>query len=124
MHCEDAARSLHAGQSSPELDIHLSACDDCRAMAEDLSQLGRAFAHARSEWAPSPTFRVHLPAAPWRRLAIAASLLLIPLAGWAIATARGSDPTYDVADLVEPGSTETAPSERETLGQLFLEEQP
>jgi hypothetical protein len=122
MHCEDAARALYAGETPQGLDVHLSACDECRLLAEDLAQLNGAFARARAEWAPSPAFHVTLPLAPWRRLAIAASLLVIPLAGWAFASIRAPQPiAYDVATLLEPRPA-TEPSDRELLGALFLEE--
>ena len=121
MQCDEAARALYAGTPLPELDLHLSACDECRLLSEDLTQMAGAFAQARTAWAPSPGFRVRLPLAPWRRLAIAASLLLIPLAGWAILSVRNvSRPTYDVAAILEPTSTAAAPSDRELLGALFL----
>lgn len=121
MHCEDAARALYAGGTLPGLEVHLSACDECRHLSEDLAQMNRAFALARTEWAPSPRFTVVLPLAPWRRLAIAASLLVLPLAGWALASVLSSRPSYDVAAVFEPG-TLTEPSDREVLGALFLEE--
>jgi hypothetical protein len=121
MHCEDAARALYAGENPSELELHLSACDECRLLSEDLAQMNGAFARARAEWVPSPAFRVDLPLAPWRRLAIAASLLLIPLAGWAVLSIRTPRPDYDVSALLEPRATR-APSDRELLGSLFLEE--
>ncbi len=122
MHCEDAARALVAGEHPEGLDLHLSACDECRLLAEDLAQMAGAFAAARSEWVPSPSFRVRLPLAPWRRLAIAASILVIPLAGWAaFSIQQATRPTYDVTSLLEPRATR-APSDRELLGSLFLEE--
>ena len=122
MHCEDAARALYAGETPAELELHLSACDECRLLSEDLSQMQGAFARARAEWAPSPAFRVILPRAPWRRLAIAASLLVIPLAGWALASIRAPQSTYyDVATMLEPRPA-SEPSDRELLGALFLEE--
>jgi hypothetical protein len=121
MHCEDAARALYAGETLPELEVHLSACDECRHLSEDLAQMNSAFALARTSWAPSPRFRVVLPLAPWRRLAIAASLLVIPLAGWAVASILSSRPTYDMAAVFEP-STVAESSDRELLGALFLEE--
>jgi len=122
MHCEDAARALYAAENPPGLDLHLSACDECRLLSEDLAEMNGAFARARTEWVPSPAFRVTLPLAPWRRLAIAASLLMIPLAGWALLSIRESSrPAYDVASLLEP-STPTPPSDRELLGSLFLGE--
>ena len=121
MHCEDAARALYAGEHPAELDVHLSACDECRHLSEDLAQMNGAFARARAEWVPSPSFRVTLPLAPWRRLAIAASILVIPLAGWAAWSIQAPKPDYDVASLLEPRATR-APSDRELLGSLFLEE--
>ena len=121
MHCDDAARALAAGENLPDLEVHLSACDDCRHLAEDLAQMNRAFALARASWAPSPRFRVDLPLAPWRRLAIAASLLVIPLAGWALASLAPARPSFDVATVLEPGVL-AEPSDREVLGALFLEE--
>ena len=121
MHCEDAARALYAGENPSELDLHLSACDECRLLSEDLAQMNGAFARARAEWAPSPAFRVELPLAPWRRLAIAAALLLVPLAGWAALSIQAPKPDYDVSALLEPRATR-APSDRELQGSLFLEE--
>jgi hypothetical protein len=122
MHCEDAARNLYDGKSHPDLELHLSACEDCRLLSEDLSRLSDAFAQARRTWVPSPAFHVRLPLAPWRRLAIAASLLVIPLAGWAVASLREAPrSSYDVMTLLEP-STAPVPSDRELLGTLFLEE--
>ncbi len=121
MHCDDAARALYAGENPPDLDLHLSACDECRLLSEDLGQMNRAFAAARADWVPSPSFRVNLPLAPWRRLAIAASLLVIPLAGWAAASLQPARPSYDVAAVFEPRAV-TEPSDRELLGAMFLEE--
>lgn len=121
MHCDDAARALHAGETLPDLDLHLSACDECRHLSEDLAQMNRAFALARAEWVPSPEFRVVLPLAPWRRLAIAASILVLPLAGWAAASVLSARPNYDVAAVLEPAAI-AEPSDRELLGVLFLEE--
>lgn len=121
MHCDDAARALYAGESPADLDLHLSACDECRLLSEDLAQMNDAFKAARTDWVPSPSFRVHLPLAPWRRLAIAASLLVIPLAGWAAASIQPAKPSYDVAAALEPRAI-TEPSDRELLGALFLEE--
>jgi predicted anti-sigma-YlaC factor YlaD len=124
MHCDDAARALYAseaGEAPPDLELHLSACDDCRHLSEDLAQMTRAFAAARADWVPSPAFRVDLPLAPWRRLAIAASLLVIPLAGWAAASIPSVRTSYDVATVLEPRAAEQ-PSDRELLGALFLEE--
>jgi hypothetical protein len=121
MHCDDAARALYSGETLPDLEVHLSACDECRLLAEDVAGMNRAFASARAEWAPSPAFRVDLPLAPWRRLAIAASLLVIPLAGWAVASIPDARAPYDVAAVLEPRAAET-PSDRELLGALFLED--
>lgn len=121
MHCEDAARALYSGEAPPDLELHLSACDDCRHLSEDLAQMNRAFAAARVEWVPSPAFRVDLPLAPWRRLAIAASLLVIPLAGWAAKSLPSARSSIDVAAVLEPRAI-AEPSDRELLGALFLEE--
>lgn len=121
MHCDDAARALYAGENPPDLDLHLSACDECRLLSEDLAQMQGAFALARVRWAPSSKFRVNLPLAPWRRLAIAASLLVIPLAGWAAASLWSPRPNYDVAAVLEPRAA-VEPSDRELLGALFLGE--
>ena len=121
MHCEDAARALVAGETPPDLELHLSACDECRLLSEDLAQMNAAFAQARVQWAPSPGFRVTLPLAPWRRLAITASILVIPLAAWAALSIRPARPNYDVTSLLEPAAA-AEPSDRELLGTLFLEE--
>jgi len=121
MHCDEAARALYAGENPPDLELHLSACDECRILSEDLAQMNGAFALARVKWAPSPSFRVSLPIAPWRRLAIAASLLVIPLAGWAAASLLSNRPNYDVASVLEPRVT-TEQTDRELLGTLFLGE--
>ncbi|HLY74343.1 MAG TPA: hypothetical protein VKU80_09515 [Planctomycetota bacterium] len=121
MHCDDAARALYAGEILPDVELHLSACDECRHLSDDLTQMNRAFARARTEWVPSPRFRVLLPLAPWRRLAIAASLLVLPLAGWAVASVWPSRPNYDVTAVLEPSAL-AEPSDRELLGTLFLEE--
>ncbi len=121
MHCEDAARRLYAGERTPELEIHLSACDECRLLAEDLSGMNDAFARARTEWAPSPGFRVTLPAAPWRKLAIAACLLVLPLAGWAAASLQSPRTNYDMTAVLEP-STPSTPSDPQILATIFLEE--
>ena len=121
MHCDDAARALYAGETPPDLDLHLSACDECRALSEDLAQMNGAFALARVKWAPSPAFRVTLPLAPWRRLAIAASLLVIPLAGWAAFSLWSTRTNYDVVSVLEPRTT-TEQTDRELLGALFLGE--
>jgi hypothetical protein len=121
MQCDDAARALYAGETLTDLDVHLSACDECRVLSEDLAEMNRTFALARTSWVPSPRFRVILPLAPWRRLAIAASLLVIPLAGWAAASVWPSRPSYDVAAVFEPRAI-AEPSDREVLGALFLEE--
>jgi hypothetical protein len=121
MHCDEAARRLGAGESSPELEIHCSACEECRLMAEDFAGLGRAFARARAEWAPSPGFRVTLPSVPWRKLAVAACLLVLPLAAWAASSLRAPEPGPDVSVLIEP-RVSAPPSDRQLLGALFLEE--
>jgi hypothetical protein len=124
MHCDDAARALHAGESDPDLEIHLSACESCRLVADDLAQIAAAFAAARTAWAPSLGFRVVLPAAPWRRLAVAASLLLVPLAGAALLSLKAPRPEYPVAALLD-ARVEVPVSDRELLGALFLgENQP
>jgi predicted anti-sigma-YlaC factor YlaD len=122
MHCDDAARALHAGEAPPDLDIHLSACESCRLLAEDLSEMAGAFAAARASWAPRADFRVRIPSAPWRRLAIAASLLLLPLAGWALASLRAPAPETTVAALLEDPVSVRPLSDRELLGTLFLED--
>lgn len=121
MLCDEAARRLTAGESGPELEIHCSACEDCRLLADDLAGLGRAFARARAEWAPSPGYRVTLPSAPWRKLAVAACLLVLPLASWAAASLRSPEAGIDVSVLVEPQAT-ASPSDPQLLGALFLEE--
>jgi hypothetical protein len=121
MHCDDAARALYAGETPADLELHLSACDECRALADDLAQMNGAFALARVRWAPSPAFRVRLPLAPWRRLAIAASILVLPLAGWAAFSLSSSRPNYDVVSVLEPRAT-TEQSDRELLATLFLGE--
>ena len=121
MHCEDAARALYAGETPADLELHLSACDECRALADDLAQMNGAFALARVKWAPSPAFRVRLPLAPWRRLAIAASILVLPLAGWAVSSLLSTRTNYDVASVLEPRAT-TEQTDRELLATLFLGE--
>lgn len=127
MHCDHAARALYASEASEagelprDLEVHLSACDDCRQLSEDLAQMNGAFALARTGWVPSPRFRVVLPLAPWRRLAIAASLLVIPLAGWAAASVWPGRAHYDVSAVLEPRPIAEL-SDRELLGALFLEE--
>lgn len=124
MHCDDAARALYmseTGETLPDLEVHLSACDECRLLAEDVAGMNQAFASARAEWAPSPAFRVDLPLAPWRRLAIAASLLVIPLAGWAASTLWSPRTNFDVASLLEPRAA-AEQTDRELLGTLFLGE--
>lgn len=122
MHCDDAARALYAGENPPDLEVHLSACDECRLLSEDLAQMNGAFALARARWAPSPAFRVNLPLAPWRRLAIAAALLVIPLAGWATFSVLSVRPSYDVVSVLEPAAVASEPTDRELLGALFLGE--
>lgn len=121
MNCNDAARALHAGQVNEELEIHLSACEDCRALGEDLGQLQQLFAQARVAWAPSPGLRIALPMAPWRRLAIAASFLVAPLGVWAyFSVSEPSRPEPGVSFLLEPRVPATRPSDREALGLMFL----
>lgn len=121
MQCEEAARALYDGRTNPQVEVHLSACDECRLLAEDLSQLADAFGRARAEWAPSASFRVRLPAAPWRKLAIAACLLVLPLAAWAAASTLPARPGYDVASILDPQPAAPA-SDRQLLATLFLEE--
>jgi hypothetical protein len=129
MHCDDAARALYAAESSPGLEIHLSACDECRLLAQDLAGLNRAFAQARAEWAPSSGFKIALPpAVNWRRLAVAASLLLVPLAGAAWMSLRAEAPAAqgDLSALLQPEPAATPlPTDRQILATLLLpEEQP
>ena len=122
MRCEDAARAVSAGETSPDVEIHLSACDECRLLARDWAGLRSAFARARADWRPSPGFRVVLPSVNWRRLAVAACLLLLPLAATAVASLRsaaGTEPSMSV--LLEPAAP-TVPSDRQLLASLFLEE--
>ncbi len=121
MRCEDASRALYLGETGPELELHLSACAECRLIAEDLAQLGKAFARARSEWAPSPAFRVRLPVTSWRKLAVAALLMLVPLAGWAAASLAPTEPSYDVGTILAPRNPVPPPSDRELLATLFPE---
>ena len=121
MHCDEAARALVAGETPADLELHLSACDECRALADDLVQMNGAFALARVKWAPSPAFRVRLPLAPWRRLAIAASILVLPLAGWAAFSLLSTRTNYDVASVLEPRAA-TEQTDRELLATLFLGE--
>lgn len=123
MRCEEAARQLYAGNPDPgpELEVHLSSCEECRRLAEDLSELRQAFARARAEWVPSPGFRVRLPSAPWRRLAVAAGLLLIPLFAWAALSRRPPEPAYDLEALLAPPLPAPVPSDREILATIFPE---
>ena len=123
MRCDDATRALYAGESAPELDIHLSACDDCRLLAQDLAGLSRAFSRARAEWVPSPAFRVTLPSVNWRRLSVAACLLLLPLAGAAAMSLRPSAvaSSRDLSAILEPAAP-AQPTDREILATLFLQE--
>lgn len=127
MRCDDASRALYAGESSPEVEIHLSACDECRLLERDLAGLSRAFSRARAEWAPSAAFRVDLPSVNWRKLAVAACLLLLPLAGLAGMSLRAAPPAAPAADLrsvLEPAAP-AQPTDREILATLFLsEDQP
>ena len=127
MHCDDAARALYAGETAPGLEIHLSACDECRLLAQDLGGLNRAFAQARAEWKPSPGFAIALPpAVNWRRLTAAACLLLLPLAGAAWMSLRPDAPAAqaDLGAILQPSAT-PAPTDRQILATLFLpEDQP
>lgn len=123
MRCDEAAAALAAGEAPPGLDIHLSACDDCRALARDFAGLRKSFARAREEWTPSPAFRIVLPSVPWRRLAAAACLLLLPLAGAAAASLRAPEPAADVAVLLDAPRV-PVPTGRQLLATLFLEESP
>lgn len=122
MHCEDAARRLYAGERTPDLEIHLSACDECRLISEDLAGLGDAFARARAEWAPSPRFHVSIPSVPWRKMAIAACLLVLPLAGWAASTLRSPRATYDLGAVLGESTAPATPEDPQILATLFLEE--
>ncbi len=125
MRCEDAARALYAGASVEGLEIHLSACDECREIAEDLEALQETFARAREEWSPSPRFAVPPPAVPWKRMAIAAGLLFLLTVPWAISSMSPPRPEYDLGILVEPRPPDPAPSDRDILaGLLFEEGQP
>ncbi len=123
MRCDDASRALYAGESSPELEIHLSACDECRLIERDLAGLNTAFARARAAWAPSPAFRVVLPSVDWRRLAAAACLLLLPLAGVAGMSLRAAapEPARDLGAILEPAAP-AQPTDRQILATLFLPE--
>lgn len=122
MHCEEAAHRLYAGRRDPELELHLSACEECRLLAEDLEGLAAAFARARAAWAPSPTFRVRPPLAPWRRLAIAACLLVVPLAVWAWTSLSAAPPRYGLEAVLDPPAPSLPPSDRHLLATLFLQE--
>ena len=123
MRCDDASRALYAGESAPDLEIHLSACDECRLLAQDLAGLSKAFTRARAEWVPSPAFRVVVPSVNWRRLAAAACLLLLPLAGAAAMSLRAApvEPARDLGAIFEP-STPANPTDRQILATLFLQE--
>jgi hypothetical protein len=122
MPCDEAAGLIYAGQSSSALEVHLSACDECRALADDLAGLGRAFARARQEWAPSRPIAIPFPSIPWRRLAIAACLLVLPLAAWTAASLQSSSPSYSLGAILSPRAAEAPPSDREILATLLLEE--
>lgn len=123
MCCNEAARALYAGDRSPSLEEHLAACSDCRAIDEDLDELGRAFARARSAWVPREGREIRLPVPPWRRLAIAACLLLLPLAGWAGSLLQAPSPDYNLGSLLIDRTPPSAPSsDREILATLFMEE--
>ena len=123
MRCDDASRALYAGESAPDLEIHLSACDECRLLAQDLAGLSKAFTRARAEWVPSPAFRVVVPSVNWRRLAAAACLLLLPLAGAAAMSLRSApvEPARDLSAIFEP-SAPADPTDRQILATLFLQE--
>jgi len=114
-------RALYAGTPSPELEAHLSACEECRRIAEDLSEIREAFALARARWAPSPGFRVLLPAVPWRGLAAAAGLLLIPLFAWAALSGRPPEPARNLEPILQTRSPNPIPSDREILATIFPE---
>jgi hypothetical protein len=121
MHCEDAARALYAGETPPDLELHLSACDECRALSEDLAQMNAPSPAPAPSGSPRPTFRVTLPLAPWRRLAIAASLLVIPLAGWARFSIQGPQAGLRRRSRAR-AARDRRPTDRELLGSLFLGE--
>ncbi len=121
MRCDDASRALYEGKTGADLELHLSACEECRLLAEDLDQIRQAFDRARAEWEPSPSFRVRLPAAPWRKLAIAAGILLLPLAAWAGASLQPPSSSYDLGAVLEPRPPAPPPSDREILATLFPE---
>ena len=126
MHCDDAARALYAGETSPGLEIHLSACDECRLLSQDLAGLNRAFARARTEWVPSAPLKLPAPPVNWRRLAAAACLLLLPLAGAAAMSLRTEAAVSkpDLGAILNPAAP-PAPTDREILATLFLsEDQP
>jgi hypothetical protein len=127
MHCDDAARALYAGETAAGLEIHLSACDECRLLAQDLGGLNRAFAQARADWKPSRAFKIVLPpSVNWRRLAAAACLLLLPLAGaaWTSLRPEAAPAQADLGAILQPSAT-PAPTDRQILATLFLpEEQP
>lgn len=123
MRCEEAAALIQAGESSPDLEIHLSACDDCRLLAEDLAELQEGFARARETWAVPKDFRVSLPLAPWKKMAIAACLLVVPLAAWAGLSIHKPHPNYDMGAILAP-SPPSLPSDRETLARLLMEDMP
>ncbi|HEX7902149.1 MAG TPA: hypothetical protein VF950_30600 [Planctomycetota bacterium] len=123
MRCDDASRALYAGESAPDLEIHLSACDECRLLAQDLAGLSKGFARARAAWVPSSAFRVVVPSVNWRRLAAAACLLLLPLAGAAAMSLRAAtaEAARDLSAILEP-STPADPTDRQILATLFLQE--
>ena len=123
MRCDDASRALYAGESAPDLEIHLSACDECRLLAQDLAGLSKAFTRARAAWVPSPAFRVVVPSVNWRRLAAAACLLLLPLAGAAAMSLRAAPAgtPRDLGAIFEPAAP-ADPTDRQILATLFLQE--
>jgi predicted anti-sigma-YlaC factor YlaD len=122
MRCDDAIRALNAGMRVPEVDIHLSACEECRAFGEDLAQLGRAFARARAAWTAPATLRLRLPVAPWRRLAVAAGLLFVPLAAWAVALVAQGPRVEHVVSFPMEARPPASPTDRELLTSMFMPE--
>lgn len=122
MHCDDVIYALYAGESSLDIEIHLSGCDECRRLDEDLRDIRRACARARAEWHPSRTLRLRFPSVPWKRLAIAACLLIIPLAAGAFASLSSGGPEADASPLLQAPSADIAPTNSQILGALLFEE--